>query len=276
MKTRFFSLILILCLASACVQNSPQPAAPTDPPSTNTPLPTETLVPTATSTPLPTKTPTPTPTDTPTPTATPNKTATMAAKATQTAEAVIKIIMNDLEPYKISIDQGSLAFYDKDGTTINAEGYNVYYYDNQLTGDLDLANYILKADIGWESTTGLAGCGIIFRSGDDIEKDPQYVFNAMRLSGVPAWDLEYLNNGKFESYVTNNVRYSYEIDLKQGAVNHYVIVVKGNQMTVYANGKEIGSGQSDTLTHGRFAFKTWQESGKTTCTFSDMWIWELP
>jgi hypothetical protein len=276
MKTRFFYIILIFCLASACVQNSSQQAAPTEPAATNTPLPTETTVPTATPTPLPTATPTPPPTNTPTPTATPNRTATAAAKATQTAESIITIIKNDLEPYQISIDQGRLAFYDKDGTTINAEGYNMYYYDDQFTGDLDLANFIIKMDIGWQSTTGLAGCGLIFRSGDDIEKDPQYVFETIRLSGVPAWDIVYLINGEFESYVTNKVRYSYEIDLKQGAVNHYVIVVKENQMTVYANGKEIGSGQNDSLTHGRFAFKAWQESGNTTCTFSDLWIWELP
>ncbi len=273
MKTRILYFLMIVMLLSSCAQQATQPPTATVPPATNTPLPTDTPVPTLT--PTPTETPTPVPTNTPTPTATPNKTATAAVLATQTQTALVAQFTKEMADYEITLDKGNLIFYDKYGTSITMDAYGQSFYDDSVTGDINVANFIIKVDIAWESKTGLAGCGIIFRSDSNISKGDQYTFETLRLSGVPAWDIIYNKLGKFNANITG-IKYSNQIDLKNGAVNTYVIVADGSKFTIYANGGKMGSAENKALTEGILAFMGFQESGQTTCTFSNIWVWQLP
>ena len=61
----------------------------------------------------------------------------------------------------------------------------------------------------------------------------------------------------------------------QGSTNRMTIIVRGNKFEVYANGDRLGVFTDSTLTQGIVAFMAWQESGKTTCTFTNAWLWVL-
>ncbi|MFZ6029712.1 MAG: hypothetical protein ACOYYS_18515 [Chloroflexota bacterium] len=268
---------LTLGTLAACTPAEPT-ATPTLPP-TATPVPTDTATPTETPTPTdtatPTETPTSTPTDTPVPTETPDKKATAAVKATATAEAVLAQILEDLAPYELTVEEGSLAWYSEDVTEVSLSSYNSYNFKD-LDPKMKLANFIIKFDVTWNSTGGLAGCGLFFRAENDITKGDSYRFATLRFSGAPAWDLEYWSNGRSDHFVSGEVKFSNLIDLAQGSTNAYIIKMDGDEITVYANGGRMGTFNSSKRLDGKLAYMALQESGETTCTFSNTWVWELP
>jgi len=51
--------------------------------------------------------------------------------------------------------------------------------------------------------------------------------------------------------------------------------VEGTTFTAYVNGTRLGRAVDSKLSEGRIAFFAWQESGETTCTFDNTWIWDL-
>lgn len=61
----------------------------------------------------------------------------------------------------------------------------------------------------------------------------------------------------------------------QGSTNSYLLVVQDDQMTIYANGKRLRTHYDKRLTEGTPAFFAGLESGETTCTFNNGWLWVL-
>ena len=250
--------------------------SPTPPP-TNTSVPTNTPTSTSTPTQTPTETPTPTPTPTKTktPTATTDYKATEAVKATQTAEAQIAQIKSDLETVDLTLGDGKLLLFDPASYDVKVKSYNSYNY-TPVGKDLTVTDFMMKVDIKWESTMGFAVCGIIFRGDKDIQNGSYYIFQAMRFSGLPAFDIEYFENGRFISNLLGKIKFNNIIDLKNGATNSYILVIAKGTFFIYANGKRIAAADSSKLSKGILAYYTWQESGETTCTFSNAWVWGLP
>jgi hypothetical protein len=113
----------------------------------------------------------------------------------------------------------------------------------------------------------------MFRAEPDFKEGENYQFATIRLSGSPAWDIEYWNYGQWQSTLTNSIVTSQAIKEEQGSSNEYVLVAQGDQFTVYANGDRLGASYHSKLTEGQFAFLGWHESGDTTCTFENTWVW---
>lgn len=159
---------------------------------TETPAPTHTPAPT--STPEPTATPVPTDTPVPTPTTTPDVTATAAARATAAMEDKIAKIAPELEKLGIAPDSGSLVWQADDPISMTVTTYmeKTHY---QITDD-PVSDFVLFTDVTWNSSSGLAGCGLIFRADDDFDVGGQYAFLIMRLQAAPAWDIEYYKWGQ--------------------------------------------------------------------------------
>lgn len=276
--------VLVMSGLSGCtLMQTPTPTVvpPTNTavPPTDTPIPTDTPVPT--DTPLPTDTPTPTntatpvPTDTPVPTETPDKVATAAAKATEAAAVVMAQIQKDLEPYELTLDEGNLAWFSEKPVELSLTSYNSYNYEF-LDSKMVLGNFIVKYDVTWSSTGGLAGCGLYFRADENIPDLASYRFATLRFSGLPAWDITYWNYGGIDHRVTGEWKFSNLIDLDQSATNSYMIKMDGDEITVYTNGGRLGTFYSTKKLDGRIAFTVLQESGETTCEFDNAWVWELP
>jgi hypothetical protein len=238
---------------------------------------TPTSLPTATFTPTlePTATPIP-PTDTPepTPTSTPDRKATESALATADAEETIARISETLEEIGLTTEGGSLGWVQTEQISFDLDSHSQMVYD-VADPDLVAADFVYKMDIGWDSSGGLAGCGLIFRSEENFERGAQYQFNTIRLSGFPGWDIERWEYGQFQFNITRRILTSQAINQDSGAVNEFIVVAKGNAYTVYANGDRLSTATDSKIAEGRFGFLAFQDSGSTTCTFRNGWVWLL-
>ncbi|MDH5508300.1 MAG: hypothetical protein OEZ02_13840, partial [Anaerolineae bacterium] len=166
-------LLLLVVVNAACGQLTPDP---TPLPPTNTP------VPSSTSTPLPT------PTNTATPT--PDLPATAAAQETEAAQAILNKINPVLKDYGFSTNQGSLGEFLDQPVEIKLDTWMEEVYE-PFAGEKEFYNYVMHTDITWDSTSGLAICGIYFHSGPNLDKSAQYKFSTLRLSGLPIWEVDY-------------------------------------------------------------------------------------
>jgi len=226
-----------------------------------------------TETPLPSSTPTSPPTDTPEPTATPDKTATVAAAATEEMEAKMIKIAPKLEKLGFGLDSGQLIYTNSAVVSLTVDSYNED--KPKVILDKPVQDFILQADIGWNSTSGLAGCGIIFRAEEDLERGANDEYLMLRLSGAPAWDIEYFRYGQYQYSLLPSAQYTAAIDERQDAINTVTLIVQGDTIESIMNTTKGVDASDKKLTEGRIALLAWQESGKTTCTFRNVWVWEL-
>jgi hypothetical protein len=262
-------LTVVLLFQIACGVSAPStPAAtPTLPPQdTATALPTDTLVPTATATPKPTATPVP-------PTATPDKAATEAAKATQAAEEMIALVQSDLEDVGFSTDQGHLGFYLPDKLKYSTDSYMGTVLEG--VNEESFHNFVFQTDVTWNSKGGLAGCLIGFRSEEDVIDGAQYRFYMMRLQNAPMWDFEYWKNDAWQVTLTGDVKFSGSIDDSQGGHNTITLVVNENDLIPYINGDKHFQVNTQKLSDGIISLGVFQESGETSCEYSNTWLWVL-
>ncbi len=270
MKTtnrKFFIVFVmgVLLFVQACVVGTPVPAPTATLEPTNTPAPTDTPLPTAT------VTPTPPPTFTPEPTR--DATATAAAQSTEVAQGVLTELDPILAKSGIAYQGGSLLWaQDKPiYVDVRAPGGVFYALKNVIVSD-----FIIKSDITWE-TTGLVFCGIIFRSEPNFKQGKQYQFLYMRFSGLPAWAIEFDQFGEFKNSITD-IKFSKSINLDNGAANQVILVAQENEFTVFINGVRQGRffDYSKQVGEGGVAFLAAEDSGKSTCTFENTFIWALP
>jgi len=258
MKRFVHLILLVLVLLSSCSTLAPTPA-------TSTPAPTDTLPPTET--PLPTDTPTPVPTSTP------DKTSTAAAQAAEISDAVLSELKALLPDTDIPYEDGHLAWNQGKPmkVSLSGPGWDYVEVDKELAAD----NFILKSDITWEAS-GIIICGVIFRSEPNIEQGKQYHFAYLRLSGLPAWDIELFDFGRFKNSPTRT-QYSNAIDQANGATNQVLLVAQDEQFTLYINRARQGRyfDYSKQRMDGSFAFQGSQDSGTGSCEFENSWIWVL-
>ena len=269
------ALVLFLSSCSSSSQaaeiettSEPQVATATSKP-TSTPEPTSTPVPTSTTTPKPTETPAATPT------ATPDLQATAAAREAEMMAEQLVGIKSEIEGIGYSTDTGELGWLQVEPVEILVDDYMITRI--QEFGDsLTAKDFILKTDITWESTSGLAGCGLIFRSERNFKQGAQYELAFLRLSGLPVWFIMYADDGEYLKDVTGTLTAG-AIDQEQGSTNTYILVAEEGKFTLFINDLRIGSyyDYANSRLEGEFAFTGWQESGETSCEFSNTWVWLL-
>jgi hypothetical protein len=272
-KRPFFIVILLSLLISGCGPETVVQSAgviptleetPTTAP-TNTPLPTDTPVSTVTPTATSTATPRPTPT------ATPNLKATVQAEATAYVDAVLKRIEPDITAYGYTLADGHLLWINEEAMEITVEEYGMSLFnklDAPVTG-----NFILQTNITWNTTGGLAGCGLFFRM-DEAADGPGNQFEMWRLQNAPAWNISYYDRGQWQRSLSNWV-YTNSIIDENDSTNKVALVVDGRNIYPYINGKKQRLVEDITLKEGLFAISATQDSGVSTCIFEDTWIWAI-
>lgn len=256
--TTLFLILVICLLTTACGQ------APIDPTVTPTLPPTDT--------PVPTGTPQPTPTSTRTPRPTPNWTATKNAEKTATQEAILEEIAKDLDVAGYRLEDGKLIWRAKEPMYFNLDRpWTVQYF---LIPKDPQRNFIVMADVTWDTTYGTSGCGIMFSAKDDLKNDGYYLFNLMRQQHAPVWYIERLRYGRSDLMLTH-----YEnSDLIQdgpGSSNKILLVVDGPKISAYANGEYLGMVEYGELDEGKIGFEAWEDSGQTLCIYTDAWLFAL-
>lgn len=224
---------------------------------------------------LPTDTPEPIPTETPAPTATPDYAATQAAQATEAVAALQEEIVATLDGLDLPSDNGHVLWIQSEDVALEMiGGMNQPQYLNFAEG-ITASNFVLKVDMTWD-TNSWPVCGIVFRASEkELKYADFYLIQFLRLSGLPAWDIEYYKRGYYASTITQKVRFSDALNLESGAVNQIVLHAVENNFTVYINGHRQGRYPdfSSILKEGSFAVSGFQDGGETTCTFSNGWIW---
>jgi hypothetical protein len=255
------NIVMIAFLVAGCAVPTPTPPPPTatlPPPS---PTPTSTI------------TPTPPPTATPLPTPTLDYQATLAANKTATAEAEMAAVQKDADKFGITLDPGKLVWKDSDTTLLNIEHYSSYRFAPAV--DTPVKDFVIHTLVQWDSTSGLAGCGILFRTDEDLNQGAHYDFLLTRLQGSPHWVLNYFKFQKVQTNISGVPVYAKEINDALNSTNELMVVAKGSDLTVYINGKKMGNYKNDKLTEGLVGFSVWQESGTTNCEFSNNWLYVL-
>ena len=254
------SIVFIAVIAmtlSACGGASPTPPEATKPPKLS-----------------PTLKPTTIPTSTPTPEPTPDKTATAEFEATQLAESQAEEVRTVLDQFGIDERPGKMGWYYPDDVEMLQEQWNRVAWSG-IAGGQEFENYILHMNVKWDTTSGLAGCGFIFHAEENIREGDYYRFRVWRLSGLPLWSVQYYQNGSRKSDLSGSGNVAKAIDQENHSSNEYLFIVDGSTLTIYANGEKIGTVTILTLNKGQLALTVFQESGETTCTYSNLWIWEL-
>lgn len=271
-KRAFSSIILASLFLSGCgTTNVVAPAETTRMPDlTATVAPTNTPVP-PTNTPMPTATATLMPTATPTRTATPNLTATVEAAEAAYVEALLKKIEPDLTNYGYTLADGHLIWVNEEPMEITVEDYGTSLFNN--LGAPEAENFIIQTSITWNTTGGLAGCGLFFRMSED-EDGPSNQFMMYRLLNAPAWNISFYDKGLWQRFITNWV-YPDNISDENGTTNVVALVADGRNIYPYINGKKQRLVEDITLTKGYFAISATQDSGVSTCSFADTWIWAI-
>lgn len=221
----------------------------------------------------PTLTPSPTDTATPVPTATPDVTATAGPKATETADSILGELDLLLADTDIPYEDGYLAWQQTKPLTIQLSGPDdqILAIDDELTA----GDFILKSDVTW-TASGIIICGAVFRSEPDLERGKQYRFLFLRLSGLPAWEIDVFEFGQYRNSPTET-KFSGALDQGNGRTNEFVLVAQDDQFNLYINQNREGRffDYSKQRTQGSFAFLGLQDSGDGSCEFENSWVWSL-
>ena len=256
MKNIVLTSILILALTAAC--SGPTPPA---------------VTPTATAThPPPTTTSTATSTSTPTP----DLTATAQTAATEQVAAYLEELEPILDDLGYSTSRGFLAYYDEGPYSIPLDipASNLH---EQIDSPNTYGNYILGIDLTWETEAGNAGCGLIFGAQGDIRTGESTHFVYTRFSGAPYWGFHHYRGNVFQADLLGSPFGNAAIRQSNGSTNSFVTVLQDSSITWYANDVRLGGGTMPAaLLEGSLGYFAWQESGITTCTATNIWIWKLP
>jgi len=158
---------------------------------------------------------------------------TSLAAATEAAPVVA-----ELPRYGIDPDQGRLGFY-HDPIDITVEGYHQFGYANDYPQTI-AKDFVMAADITWDTQYGASGCGLMFRANGDQNDPDQYLVIATRFGNghvifTALVDGELSNVRDFFPKTEDK-----SFQWQNGTTNRLVVVGKGTIFTLYSNGVKIG------------------------------------
>lgn len=160
-----------------------------------------------------------------------------AADQAATASAAAPLLA-DLPTYGVDPNHGSLAWVHPP-ITIDITGYLASDFENQFLGTV-ARDFVASTDITWNTTTGLSGCGFVFRSDGNKEAANQYLGLITR-GGNGRAVFQAMVDGQTKNTVD---MYAYGSDpnfqWRNGTTNRLTLVVRGNTFNFYTNGTHVG------------------------------------
>lgn len=158
---------------------------------------------------------------------------TKLATATVTAP-----IIAELPTYGLDASSGKVGWI-HDPLTLEVSGYQQMAYGNDYM-NVTAKNFVLAADLTWDTQYGDSGCGFMFRSNGDKQKPDQYMLVATRFANGRVVFMA-LADGEFA-----NLRHFYpkeadrSFQWQNGTTNRIAIVARDNLIEVYTNLVKIG------------------------------------
>jgi hypothetical protein len=173
-----------------------------------------------------------------------------AISATQTAQlanrdvtklataTVIAPIVAELPTYGLDSSSGKLGWI-HDPLTLDVSGYQQYAYGNDFM-NVTAKNFVLAADVTWNTQYGDSGCGFMFRSNGDKQKPNQYMLIATRFANgrvifTAIADGELAN---IHDFYPKDADRSFQ--WQNDTTNRIAIVARDNLIEIYTNGVKIG------------------------------------
>lgn len=164
--------------------------------------------------------------------------AALSADAQAATAAAFAPILAELPKYGVDLSEGRPGWIHPP-LTLEVEGFMQYDYANQYIGTV-ARDFVVSADITWNTSTGLSGCGFVLRSDGNEEALNQYMAIATRaatghvLFGTMA-------DGEV---VTGRDIYAYGIDpnfqWQNDTTNRLTVVGHGNKFLIYTNETLLG------------------------------------
>jgi hypothetical protein len=183
-------------------------------------------------------------------------------------------IKPELEKVNLHAEDGQLAWVSSERTDLSVSTYDTTDFKAIDEAGV-LKDFVYHVDIGWNTTSGIAGCGLVFRGEDDFKKGGQYQLLLIRLQSAPIWAVEFLKFGKVQFTLNQNNAFSNAIIDEPDSINKVTLVARGQNIFTYINGEKMQQLESSKQMEGKVGFLIWQESGKTECTFNNSWIYSL-
>ncbi len=147
-------------------------------------------------------------------------------------------ILAELPQYGLDTDSGHAGWV-HNPLTLELSGYHDYTYGNDYM-NITAGDFVLAADITWDTQYGGSGCGFMFRSNGDQNNPNQYMVIATRFANgrvifSALADGELSNIHDF--YPKDQDR---SFDWQNGTTNRLAVVARGNMVEIYTNGVKIG------------------------------------
>ncbi len=207
------------------------------------------------------------------------------AAAVQTAEAnesivavaTLEPIKAELATYGVDPADGSLAWVHPP-ITLEVTDFEDFDYANQrlLTVARD---FVLVADVTWNSRFAESGCGFVVRSdGKEEEGVSQYIVGMTRGAQGHVLFAEQIAGevdlNTVTDYYANGIDPLFE--WQNDTTNHIAIVGRGQEFTLYSNGTRLGTIEAQSgFVEGFVAFIAINRSGGIRCDFNNAWLWRM-
>jgi hypothetical protein len=158
-----------------------------------------------------------------------------AQSATATASAPF---IAELPNYGVDPADGYMAWIHPP-VTLDIQGYLQYDYANYFIGTA-ATDFVVSADITWDTSYGTSGCGFVLRSDGNEEALNQYLAIATR-GGNGRVIFSSMVEGEVKNVIDN---YAYGkdplFDWQNGTTNTITVVARGEIFTIYTNGTKVG------------------------------------
>ncbi len=196
-----------------------------------------------------------------------------AIEAANTAQA-FQPIQQELQALGVDTNAGRLA-WTHDPMTLFAEGYLQYEADVQFV--TVATDFAVAVDITWNTQFGSTGCGVVVRDNGDEEAGDRYLIVATRggngrvITGVQL-DGNLVTDESVDIYANGiDPLFAQQND----TTNRLIVIGRGNTFSIYTNGTYLGdfTPQTAFFERGFVAFVALNESGTTTCTFENAYLW---
>jgi len=162
----------------------------------------------------------------------------LSAEAQSATATAVAPFIADLSSYGIDPSSGYMAWIHPP-VTLDIQGYLQYDYANDFIGTT-ATDFVVSADITWDTSYGTSGCGFVLRSDGNEDALNQYLAIATR-GGNGRVIFSSMVDGEVENVVDN---YAYGkdplFDWQNGTTNRITVVARGEIFSIYTNGTKVG------------------------------------
>lgn len=155
-------------------------------------------------------------------------------------EAALAPIKNELAAYGVDPENGQLAWV-QGPLRLETDQYMGRNFGNQYP-QVIAQDFVLSADIKWDTKYGAAGCAFVFRSDGNQTKPNQYMVWMTRLTNGRVEFLVFAEGEivALKDFYANGIDPNF--DGGNGATNRLTVVGRGAQFAVYTNREKLGVG----------------------------------